>query len=199
MIEFRVSARDRKTLIIGGIAVLSLLVIGRGAPAWYRWRSNAAVSTRVVLVDASEATGSVSRSLEVDAAVRRAEVKRMEVSPAFINGSGVAAAAATLASVVSDAATTNGLRLGAVQASGDSAGVKSGGLVHLRVRGDATGDVTAVTRFLAALEGGVPLIAVREVSVTQGEPNASADRPESLHVEFSLEALAHLGPVEERP
>jgi len=199
MIEFLVSARDRKTLIIGGIAVLSLLVIGRGAPAWYRWRSNAAASTRVVLADASEATGSVSRSLEVDAAVRRAEVKRMEVSPAFINGSGVAATAATLASVVSDAATTNGLRLGALQASGDSAGAKSGGLVHLRVRGDATGDVTAVMGFFAALESGVPLIAVREVSVTQGEPNASADKPESLHVEFALEALAHLAPMEERP
>jgi hypothetical protein len=66
------------------------------------------------------------------------------------------------------------------------------------VRGDATGDVTAVTQFIAALEGGVPLIAVREMSLTQADANASAssDQAESLRVEFVVEALAHFDPME---
>ena len=198
MIEFRVGARDRKIALIGGVVVVSLLVIGRGGPAWYRWRSNAAASTNVVLAAALEATGSVNRRLEVDAANRRAGLQEMAVSPAFVNGSGVATAAANLASIVGDAATANGMHLGALQASGDSAISRSGGVARIRVRGDATGDVTAVTKFLAALEGGVPLIAVREASLTQGDANASATAgtAESLRVEFVVEALAHFDPTE---
>jgi hypothetical protein len=122
----------------------------------------------------------------------------MEVAPAFVNGSGVAAAAANLASVVADAATANGVRMGALQPSGDSAALESGGVAHVKVRGDASGDVTAVTQFLATLEGGLPLIAVRELSVTQGEQGASPERPESLHIEFVIEALAHFERAEQR-
>jgi hypothetical protein len=198
MIEFRFSARDRRTAFVGGVVVLSLLVIGRGAPAWYRWRGNSAASSRLVLAEALEVTGSMNRRLDVDAANRRAELQRMAVSPAFVNGSGVATAAANLASIVGDAATTNGMHLGALQASGDSAVSRSGGVARVRVRGDATGDVTAVTQFLAALEGGVPLVAVREVSLSQADANASASagQPESLRVEFVVEALAHFDPME---
>jgi hypothetical protein len=198
MIEFRFGARDRKVALVGAVVVVSLLLIGRGAPAWYRWRSNAAASTNVVLADVLEATGSVNRRLDVDAANRRAELQRMAVSPAFVNGSGVATAAANLASIVGDAATASGMHVGALQASGDSAVSRSGGVARVRVRGDATGDVTGVTQFLAALEGGVPLIAVREVSLTQADANASASagQPESLRVEFVVEALAHFDPME---
>jgi hypothetical protein len=198
MIEFRFGARDRRTALVGGVVVVALLVLGRGAPAWYRWRTDAAASTSVVLVEASEATGSVNRQLEVDAANRRAHLQRITVSPAFVNGSGVATAAANLASIVAGAATANGMRMGALQASGDSADSRTGGVARVRVRGDVTGDVTAVTRFLAALEGGAPLIALREVSLTQGDANAgaSAGQAESLRVEFVLEALAHFDPTE---
>jgi hypothetical protein len=196
VIDLRVASRDRKTAIVGGIVVLSLLGIGRGAPVWYRWQSKADEFTRVVLTEASEAAASVTRAREVAAAKRRAEMQKMEVVPAFVNGSVVATAASNLAAVVVDAATGNGVRMGSLQTSADSTALQREGVVHLRVRGEATGDVAAVTQFLAVLESGLPLIAVRELSVTQGEPTAPANRPESLHVRFVIEALGHIEPMD---
>jgi hypothetical protein len=196
MTEFRAASRDRKTAIVGGVVVLALLVVGRGAPAWYSWRSNVNASTTVALTEAFEAASSVNRTREVGAANRRAELQSREVAAAFVNGSATATAAANLAAVVVDAATSNGVRVGALQTSADSASSRSRKVVHVRVRGEATGDVTAVTQFFAALEGGLPLIAVRELSVTQGEPTAPSDRLEALHVGFLIEALAHIDPTE---
>ena len=196
MMRFGLASRDRRTVMAGGIVILSILVMGRGAPAWNRWRTNAEESSRSALVEVSEARRSVSRWREVDAANRRAELQRMEVAPAFLNGSGVAAAGATLASVVSDAARANGVRMGALEASGESAVSEIGGVARVRVRGDASGDVRAVTQFLAALEGGVPLISVRELSLTHGELNVAANRSDPLRIEFAIEALARFDPTE---
>jgi len=193
--ELGVTSRDRRTAIVGGIVVLSLLLVGRGAPAWHRWRINAKKSTESALAEAAEVTESVDRARELDAANRRAELQRMEVSPAFVNGTTQATAAANLAAIVADAATGNGVRMGSLQTSTDSATSHSGTVVHLRVRGEGTGDVTAVTQFFAVLEGGLPLISVRELSITQGEPRAPPDRPESLHVGFVIEALGRLDPA----
>lgn len=195
MIQLGVGSRDRKTAIVGTIVVLSLLLVGRGLPAWHRWRINAKESTESVLAEASEVAGSVERAREVDAANRRAELLRIELAPAFVNGSTQATAAANLASLVADAATANGVRMGSLQGSADSAMSRSGNVVHLRVRGEGTANVTAVTQFLATLEGGLPLIAVRELSITQGDPRAPPDRPESLRVGFVIEALVHLDPM----
>lgn len=195
MIELRIDSRDRKTAIVGGIVVLSLLMVSRGAPAWYWWRSNADESTRMALTEASEAVGSVNRARQVDSAYRRAELQRMEVTPALVNGSTVASAAANLAAAVVDAATGNGVQIGSLQTSADSATFESGRVAHVRARGEATGDVTAVTQFFAVLEGGLPLIAVRDLSITQAEPTAPLDRPESLRVGFVVEALAHIDPM----
>jgi hypothetical protein len=192
VIDLRVASRDRKTAIVGGIVVLSLLGIGRGAPVWYRWRGKADEFTRVTLTEASEAAASVKRAREVAAANQRAELQKMEVAPAFVNGSAVATAASNLAAVVVDAATGNGVRMGSLQTTVDSMTLQREGVVHLRVIGEATGDVTAVTQFLAAIESGLPLIAVRELAVTQAEPTAPADRSESLHVRFVIEGLAHI-------
>jgi hypothetical protein len=195
VIELGVASRDRKTAIVGGIVVLSLLLAGRGVPAWHRWRINAKESTESVLAEASEVAGSVDRAREFDAANRRAALQRMEVRPAFVNGTTQATAAANLGAIVADAATGNGVRMGSLQTSTDSATGQGGTVAHLRVRGEGTGDVTAVTQFLATLEGGLPIVAVRELSITQGEPRAPPDRPESLHVGFVIEALAHLDPT----
>jgi hypothetical protein len=55
-----------------------------------------------------------------------------------------------------------------------------------------------VTQFLAALESGLPLIAVRELSVTHGEPNLAPGRAESLHLDFVVEGLGRFDSIERR-
>lgn len=198
MIHLRISSRDRKTLIGGGIVVLSVLMIARGGPAWLRWRSEVEATTNSALAEASAAARTVGRSRSVDGAIRNAELRKMEVSPAFVNGSGIASAAITLASVVGEAATTNGVRIGSLQASGDSAASQSGGVALVRVRGDAIGRLVEVGHFFAALESGVPLITVRELSVSQAQSSGATGRPDALRVQFVIEALAHFDTVGER-
>ena len=198
MIELKLAGRDRKTAIIGGIVVLGLLVVARGAPLWYRWRSNTAESASVAFAEAMVTKETINRAREIDVANKRADLQRMEIAPAFVGGSGAAAVAATLASVVADAAGESGLRMGALQATGDSVTGETGGVGKVRVRGEASGDVAGVTRFLAVLESGFPLVAVRELSLTQTQANASADQPELLRVEFVIEGLSHIEQAEER-
>jgi hypothetical protein len=137
---------------------------------------------------------SVNRAREIGAVHRRSDAQKKEVTPAFVSGSEVSTAAANLAAIVVDAANGNGVRMGSLQTSADSATLQSGNVAHVRVRGEATGDVSGVTQFLASLESGLPLIAVRELSVTQGEPTAAPDRPESLRVGFVIEGLARIDP-----
>jgi hypothetical protein len=139
---------------------------------------------------------SVNRHHELEAARAHAELSRMEVEPVFVNGSEVAAATAALAAVVADAATGSGLRMGALQTNNGATPADSGDVQHVSVRGEASGDVTAVTQFLAALEGRLPLLAVRELSVAKGESNTAAGRAESLHLDFVIDALAHSEPAD---
>jgi hypothetical protein len=186
------ASRDRKTAIVGGIVVVSLLVIGRGVPAWNRWRIENEESARVVLAQAFEVALSVNRAREIDAIHRRSGVQKIEVKPAFVSGSEISTGAANLAAIVVDVANGNGVRMGSLQTSADSATLQDGNVAHVRVRGEATGDVSGVTKFLASLESGLPLIAVRELSIAQGDPISPPDRPESLRVGFVIEALVHI-------
>jgi hypothetical protein len=60
----------------------------------------------------------------------------------------------------------------------------------VRATASATGDVRGLVSFLRALEGGPTRVVVRSLSVTQPEPAALPDRPESLRIEFEVAALA---------
>lgn len=185
-------SRDSKTAIGGAVIVLSLLVGGRAVPAWYRWRSDARESNETTLMELGQASASIGRADGIGAANRRSELARSMVAPAFVNGSAPATAAADLASVVVRIATSSGLRTTSLLTSSDSARLSNGGIAHVRVRVDAAGDIKAITHFLADIEGGLPLIAVRELNLVQEAPTAAAGEPESLRVGLVIEALARV-------
>lgn len=197
MIDLKLGARDRRTAIVGVGVVSSLLLLGRAAPAWNSWRNSVAESTTATLSETATAKATVDRRHEIGALAKRMELFRMEVAPAFVNGSGATAASAALASVVSGAATTNGVRIGSLQTNSDSAGAGSGSVVRVRLRGEGSGDLHALMHFLAALEDGLPLIAIRELSITREESNASGARAEALHIEFELEGMTYPASGEE--
>jgi len=187
-----VISRDGKTAIAGAAVVLFLLVAGRGAPAWYRWRSDARESNQAALSELAQASSSIGRADTIRAANRSSQLARVMAAPAFVNGSAPATAAASLASVVVRIAATSGLRISSLLTSSDSVRLQNGGIARVRVRVDGSGDVTAVTRFLSDLEGGLPIVAVRELNLVQEEPAAAAGGPESLRVGVVVEALARV-------
>jgi hypothetical protein len=191
VIDLKLGARDRRTALVGFGVVSSLLLLGRAAPAWYAWRHSVEESTRATLADAFTAKATVDRRGEIGPLSKRMELFRMEVAPVFVNGSGLTAASAALASVVAGAATLNGVRIGSLQANSDSSAAESGGVTRVRLRGEGSGNLRAVTHFLAALEDGLPLVAIRELSITREVSNASGGRVEALHIEFEVEGMTY--------
>jgi hypothetical protein len=111
----------------------------------------------------------------------------LALAPALLSGDSPASAAATLAALVSGTAAQANVRLGAVQVRPDS--VARGAFTRVAVRASATGDINGVTQMILGLEKGPMLLAVRELSITQAEPGAPADRAEALRLELLVEGL----------
>lgn len=191
MIDMNLSARDRRTALIGLGIVSSLLILGRVAPEWYSWRERVEESTRATLLEASMAKATIDRRRDIGAEAKHAQLLRLEVAPVFVDGSSATAAAAAFASAIAGTATTNGIRIGSLQANSDSTAVDSGGVRRIRLRGEGSGDLHAVAHFLAALEDGLPLIAIRELSITREKSNAPGSQLESIHIDFEVEAMTY--------
>jgi hypothetical protein len=98
-----------------------------------------------------------------------------------------AAAGGMLASMLSDAAAEAGMRVASIQVRPDTA--RRNGYMRIGVRGDLVGDVVGLRQLLTALEGGMTLLSVRELSIAQPELTPAPDRPETLRVQLLVDAL----------
>jgi hypothetical protein len=150
-------------------------------------------------VDSPDATIAAIRILHDSLSKRTARAQAL--TSMVVGGGDPANAAASLATVISDAAIDAGVKLGAVQPRVDSE-PRTLGTRHERMpqayavisaQGDAIGDVVSLTQFLAELEHGPMLLAVRDLSITQAEPAATSDRMETLRAEFTIVGLARIG------
>jgi hypothetical protein len=181
------SQRDRRALTVGVVSILILVALSRGLPAWSSWRHQAgedALSTTAERARA-EALLTIRRAIGDSLAARNERF--VSLAPKLLSGGSPAAAGATLAGLVSGAAATTGVRLGAVQIRPDSASPNA--FTRISVRADATGDVRGVTKMLSALERGPTLLAVRSLSIDQPEPAATNDHMEALRVTLVVEGL----------
>lgn len=189
----RVSERDRRTLAAGGIIVLLLLFAGRGLPAWRRWDADVRASAAEMRAEAARAEQTVRL---LPASLDSLEARRarlVALGRGVLDGESTAASGAALASLVSGAAARAGVRIGSVQVRPDTA--SAGTFMRIAVRADGTGDLPAITRMLALLEGAPELLAVREISITQPNPGGPAEQPEALRVELAVEGLALARPA----
>jgi hypothetical protein len=112
----------------------------------------------------------------------------LALAPSILTGTSAGAVGATLASMVSGAATAAGLEVGAMSIRLDT--TRTNVFSRPSVRGDARGDIAGLTRFLTAVEGGPTILVIRQLAVSQPEPGAPGDRPESLRIEFTIEGIA---------
>jgi len=182
-----IAARERRTLAIGAVAVVVMLGLGRGVPAWRAWR-NAAVARATLQTERAADAEASMRGLRARVDTVEARQRRLgELAPALLDGTTPAASGASLSAILSGAAARAGVRLNSVQLIPDSV---AAGSTFLRValRADATGDVAGVARMLSLLEGGPELLAIRELSITQPDP--AGPGPEQLHAELTVEGLA---------
>lgn len=181
------SARDRRALIVGVLSIGSLVTLSRGLPAWRAWRTAANEESSRSAADLTRARSLLMVSGAIGDSLAARNDRFLALAPALIGGKSPAAAGATLAGIVSGAAATAGVRLGAVQIRPDTA--SSNTFTRISVRADATGDIEGVTKMLATLERGPTLLAIHSLSIDQSEPAAASDRMESLRVSIVVEGL----------
>ncbi|MGH7719208.1 MAG: type II secretion system protein GspM [Gemmatimonadaceae bacterium] len=180
--------RERRTVLLGGCAIVALAVLTRGIPAWRETERDARASALELREELRRARESVQQMAATRDSLRARRDRLGRAQAGVLSGDAPGTAAAVLASVISEAASGSRVRLGAVQIRPDTSGGRH--YARVAVRADATGDVRGITSFLSTLEWGPALVAIRELSISQPEPGADADRPETLRVELLVEGLA---------
>ena len=183
------SARDRRTLVIGAVSIGCLVIVGRGVPAW-RAREQRAIASADAAARATardQALTRNARAIHDSVAARRARFAAL--APTWLGGDSPAAAGAGLAAVITRAATDAGVTLGTLDIHTDSAGQAP--FVPLRVRVSVSGDIQGLATLLAALDRGPVATNVASLDVQGGDPAAAPQRPEILHADFTIDALWH--------
>ena len=187
----RMSDRDRRTLVLGALAVVAMLLFARGLPAWRRWDAGARDGAEARAREAAQVESAVRLLPASLDSLQARRTRYVALGRAVLDGESTAAAGASLASLVSGAAARAGVQMGSVQVRPDTAG--AGTFMRISVRADATGDLPAITRMLETLEGGRTLLALRDVSITQSVPGGPAEQAETLRLELTVEGLALAG------
>jgi Type II secretion system (T2SS), protein M subtype b len=185
------SQRDRRTLAIGGVTLGALLGVGRGLPAWREWGG----AKRDVAFDALRQAAFATKGAKLLPALTESlalrEQRLAEVDAMILRGATIPEAGASLAGVLSDYADDRAIRLVSVQVRPDS-GAKDG-FARVAVRATGVGDVAGITSLLQDIESGAPILAVRELVITQPDPAGLDGRAEALRFEMLIEGLASIG------
>jgi hypothetical protein len=183
----RMSTRDRRALLGGAAALILVLAISRGLPAYLAWQREA----RSEDAELRRALSSANSVIALSEATRDSTITRgrrvIALAPAILSGDTPNSAGATLAGVLSGAAAQSGVRLGAIQLRSDS--LSRDAFTHIGAHMEATGDIRGVAAMLGALERGPTLLAIRSLSITQPDLLAGDDRVEALRVELDVEGV----------
>ena len=184
------SARDRRTLGFGLGAVLAVIVLGRGYPAWRAWE-------RTVREEAGRSTHELER---LTAAIRglpatRDSVEARTLRLARVRSSLISAptypdADAALVTHLSSLIDEHPVRV--LSMSLRSSTARSASTRRVAVRVSMLSGIEGILEVLRAIEVAPLLLAVRELSI---EPaGATQDsQEEQLRVDLVVEALAVIG------
>ena len=178
--------RDQRTLTRGATALLLILVLGRGVPAWHAWRARTLLSSRSERAELARSLALLGARVAERDTLRARAARLQALRGALLAGATPAAQGALLAAIVSNTADSAHILLGAVDVQPDTA---RDAFTSIHVHGSATGDIRGLTSFLVDLESSVPHLAVRSIAFTQPDPTAPHDRAESLHLDFLVEGM----------
>jgi hypothetical protein len=180
--------RDRRVALVGCIAVTVILLVGRGVPRLSAWTREARESARTLATEEQRALIDLHSLPIVGESAQARRYALGDALPTLLHGVTTAAITASLAEIVSDAASDAGLRVGAIDVRADTAG--TGSYVRVTARTDLTGDVRGLATLLSGLESSGRRLAIRELSIVQSMPAAPAQQAEVLRATMVLDGLA---------
>lgn len=179
------SARDRLTLAVGIAVCGSIVGVGRGLPALRMWEgarlsAAAEAEARVARVEMAARLASAAQS-----GAARAQAARVALDSLTILAATPAEAGAALSLLLGAYADTSGVRVVSSAIRADSAFIR--GFATARVQLTAVAEIDAVMAMLELVEGGPPILAVRELLATRGD--AAVNGAQTLRVEMAVEVL----------
>lgn len=179
--------RDRLAIALGVIAILAILFISRGLPKTQRWRRETVESGLELSRSMRSAEAMVQNEASAHDSLRARSAYLARLGPVYVTGSSSAALAAAMERAVDRAASRAALALGASRIAVDSLGAAE--FVGVSMHVQATGDLHHLIAFIAEVEGGRPMLVVRELSLTR--QSAPGD-PESILADVLIQGLAHV-------
>ncbi len=141
-----------------------------------RQRVETLARARAVLATAPALRDSLSRSLGGIVAL----------APRLVDGRSGAEAQATLAALVSVAASRHALKVVRLDPLPDSS---AGVFQRVTLHAELEGDVLGLTRFLRAIETGDPLLTLPALTVLAPDPEPQPGAPEVLRIEATVAGL----------
>jgi hypothetical protein len=188
-----VSGRDRRALLVGTAAMALIAGARPLASSGTRWAVNtreerAALEGKLATEEASVRRAGTARDSLVARRVRLAALDTM-----LFKAATPGLAAAMLAERLTDAAQSSKAQMSNLQLRSDSTRVQA--LVPVQVQASVMGDWPAVARFLAQLESGSKLLAVRELTMTSlAAPGGVAGQRPGVRADLVVEGLARIEP-----
>jgi hypothetical protein len=175
--------RDKKALVWGG-AVIVGAVLCLGVIPW----ATREVSASWEAATSRRATLARAQTLLAERYVVRDSLGRVlsqiiALAPQLVEGKSPAEAQASLASLLSLAASRHALRILRADALPDSAlGVFSRVALHAELEGDIAG----LTRLLRAVETATPLLSVTALGVSVQDPASPSNQAELLRIDLDV-------------
>jgi hypothetical protein len=190
MIPIPLSARDRRTATIGSSILLLLLGVGKGLPAFREWSAARREEALAVLRRESEAGEGARLLAPMRDSLRARRARRAARDSSLVMGRTVPEAGAALASIVSDLADEQRVRLVSMQVRPDT--ISRTALMRVAVRVSGVADAQGLNGLLRDIEGGERALAVRELAITQPDAAQPDTKAEALRFELMVEGLAYV-------
>ena len=180
--------RDRRTLLSGGAAIISLFAAAKGVPALRGWNGDRLTDS----MRASQllaASSIPARELRAARDTLAARTLRLAASDSVLpRAASASAAVAQLASTLEDLADSCSVRVSSVQLRPDT--VASAGLTEVSARVNGTADIAGLAALLRAIAASASPLVIRELTVTAQEPSAPASKPEALRFDVLVAGIS---------
>lgn len=175
------TGRERRVLHVGAALILGLVLL-RGAPAAWAWRTqlDADVAARAALLTRMQLAVNRLPALEADAGHLREEFSGL--APQLLEGGTASAAAAALSLRLNSVADRHLVRVVAEESLTDS--VVDGALQSIRLRLSLEGDARGVLGSVAALVSEPAVTDLLALSIAAADPTSPPGVPEVLRGEL---------------
>lgn len=185
------SDSDRRTILLGVLAITIIAAIGKGGPLVYQKAAAATANAVAISREADLNERLIASNVDLKARAHSAVELRERLERGVIPASNPAAAATTLVHLIDGFAATAGVHISSTNIRADS--VFTASYSRISVHMYAATDIVGIERFLDRVENGSYLLAVKEMTITQSDPAADDRMPEALRLEIVIEGLARHG------